>query len=173
MIQVKENLLKGYSGTHKIEPKNNGTASDNFNYQKIIIPATLEENQKYTFCFRFKQFNGSGEFSVHVYDKNNIKFAGITKFNVNDSRFYFHFTYREGVTVNLLVYADVPGETRGVGAEIKDMIIVDGYHEETGGEIVYLPSKNDVKAENQAIFPIGGGITKSSLYRRCKGVKVC
>lgn len=157
MINVKDNLLKGYSGTHKIEPRNKGTASDNYNYQQITIPDTFEENQKYTFCFRFKQFNGSGEFSVTLHDKSNTKRAGVARFNVSDSRFYLNFIYRAGVTDDILIYADVSGETRGVGAEIKDMIIVDGYHEETGGEIVYLPNKNDIKADNQAIFPIGGG----------------
>lgn len=160
MIQVKENLLKDNSGTHKVEPRNKGTASDNYNYLQITIPDKFEENQKYTFCFRFKQFNGSGEFEVKLYNKDNTKSAGSKRCNVNDGRFYFNFIYRAGVTVNLLVYVDIAGETRGVGAEVKDMIIVEGYHEKTGGEIVYLPNKNDVKADNQAIFPIGGGTFK-------------
>ena len=154
---VSENLLKGNSGTHKVELKNKGTASDNYNYLKITAPATLEENQKYTFCFRFKQFNGSGEFSVMLYDKDNIKRFGSARLNVSDDRHYFNFIYRAGLTINLLVYVDLSGETRGAGAEIKDMIIVDGYYEKTGKEIIYLPNKNDVKPENQAIFPIGGG----------------
>lgn len=158
MIQVKENLLKGYKGIHKIKALNNGVASDNYNYRQITIPTSLEENQKYTFCFSFKQFNGSGIFSIMLFDKNNTKSAGSARLNVIDGRFYFNFTYRAGITVNLLIYTDVSGETRGVGAEIKDMIIVDGYFDKNGEEIVYLPHKEDVKPENQAIFPIGGGV---------------
>lgn len=157
MIQVKDNLLKSYSGTHKVEPRNAGIASDNYNYLQITIPDTLKENQEYTFCFKLKQFNGSREFSVMLYDKDHIKSAGASRFNVSDGRSYFNFIYREGVTVDILVYVDMSGETRGVGAEIKDMIIVEGYHKNTDEEVVYLPNQDDVKADNQAIFPIGGG----------------
>ena len=169
---IKDNLLKGYSGTQKIEPRNEGTDSDNYNYRQITIPATLEENQKYTFCFKFKQFNGSGEFSVMLYDESNTKRAGEAIFVVSDGKFYLNFIYRAGVTDNILIYSDVSGETRGAGAEIKDMIIVDGYHEETGGEIVYLPNKNDVKAENQAIF-LSGGYSKRFIHSRYTGGGIC
>lgn len=153
---VNENLLKGYSGTHKIEPRNKGIENDNYNYLPITIPDTLEENQKYTFCFRFKQFNGNGEFSVGLYDKTHMKRAGIAEFNISDNTHYFNFTYLAGITEHILIYADIAGETRGVGAEIKDMILVDGYHEKTDQEIVYLPNKEDVKADNQAVFVAGG-----------------
>ena len=34
----------------------------------------------------------------------------------------------------------------------------------------FIPNKEDVKAENQAVFPIGGGITKSTLYSGYKGL---
>lgn len=153
---VKENVLLGYGGTYKVAPRNKGTALDNFNYQQITIPDTLEENQKYAFCFRFKQFNGSGDFSVMLYDKDHIKNFDSARLNVSDDRHFFDFVYRAGLTIHLLVYVDIAGETRGIGAEVKDMMIVNGHYEKTGEEIVYLPNKNNVESDNQAIFPIGG-----------------
>lgn len=157
MIQIKENLLKGYSGTHKLNARNKGVDSDNYNLKEIAIPNTLEENQKYTLCLRFKQFNGSGIFSILLFNKSNTKSAGGAILNVSNGRIYFDFTYRAGITDNILIYAGKAGKTRGVGAEIKDIIIVDGYYEKLGDEVVYLPNKEDVKPDNQAIFPIGGG----------------
>ena len=157
MIQVKENLLKGYSGTYKLEARNGGDNSDNFSYRMVIIPTTLEENQQYTFCFKFKQYNGSGNFTVAIFDKINKTAAVRTIYEVSDKQMFINFTYKKGVTDNILIYTDVAGETRGIGAETKDMILLDGYYEKTGEEIVYLPHREEVKPDNQAIFPIGGG----------------
>lgn len=154
---VKENLLLGYGGTHIVEARNNGTVSDNFNYKQIDIPTNLEENQKYTLCFKLKQFNGSGEFSIKLYDKEHMKFDRETNLQVDDERMYFNFVYRAGITEHLLIYNDISGQTRGVGLELKDIILVEGHFERGVNEITYLPHKEDVKAENQAIFPIGGG----------------
>lgn len=154
---VKENVLLGYGGTHIVEARNKGTASDNFNYKQIDIPTNLKENQKYTLCFKLKQLNGSGEFSIMLYNKENTKSAGGAKLQVDDERMYFNFVYRAGITEQILIYNDLSGQTRGVGLELKDIILVEGQFERGVNEIVYLPHKKDVKAENQAIFPIGGG----------------
>lgn len=170
---VKENVLLGYGGTHIVEARNKGTASDNFNYKQIDIPTNLKENQKYTLCFKLKQLNGSGEFSIMLYNKGNTKSAGGAKLQVDDERMYFNFVYRAGITERILIYNDLSGQTRDVGLELKDIILVEGQFAREGNEIVYLPHEQDVKPENQAIFPIGGGITKSTLYRGYKGVSLC
>ena len=170
---VKENLLSGYGGTHFVEAKNSGVASDNYNYKEIAIPTDCKKNQEYTCCFKVKQFNGSGEFSINIFDKYNKKSAGLTRIKVSNENVYFNFKYRAGITEHLLIYTDISGQTRGVGLELKDIILVEGHFERGGNEIVYLPHKEDVKAENQAIYPIGGGITKSTLYSGYKGVRLC
>lgn len=154
---VKENLLLGYGGTNIVEARNKGVASDNFNYKRIDMPTNCKENQKYTLCFKLKQLNGSGEFSISLYNKGNTKSAGRAELQVDDERMYFNFIYRAGITERILIYNDVAGQTRGVGLELKDIILVEGHFERGGNEIVYLPHKEDVKPENQAIFPIGGG----------------
>ena len=173
MIQVKENLLKGYIGTHLVEATNKGVASDNYNYKLIVIPTNLGENQEYTLCFKSKQFKGSGEFNIMLYNKGNIKSAGGARLQANKEKQYFNFIYRREITEQLLIYTDIVGQTRGVGLELKDIVLVEGHFERGVNEIVYLPHKEDVKADNQAIFPIGGGITKSTLYRGYKGVSLC
>lgn len=157
MIQVKKNLLKGYNRTYKIEARNEGGTSDEYNYAQITIPTTFDENQQYTFFFKFKQFNGRGNFTVAIFDKIN-KTALVRKiYKVSDKQMFINFNYKKGVTDHILIYTDVAGKTRGIGAEVWDLIIVEGYFEDTGEEIVYLPHKEDVKPTNQAIFPIGGG----------------
>lgn len=170
---VKENLLLGYGGTHIVEARNEGTQSDNFNYKQINIPTNLKENQKYTLCFKLKQLNGSGEFSIKLYNKEHTKIAGETDLQVDDERMYFNFVYRAGFTEHILIYNDISGQTRGVGLELKDTVLVEGHFERGGNEIVYLPHKEEVKPDNQAIFPIGGGTAKSSLYSGNKGVSLC
>ena len=153
---INENLLLGYGGTHIVEAKNTGAALDNFNYEQIDLPTNLKENQEYTLCFKLKQFNGSGEFSIKLYNNEHTKLAGETNLQVDDKRMYFNFVYRAGITEHILIYNDISGQTRGVGLELKDIILVEGYFERGVNEIVYLPHKQDVKPDNQAIFPIGG-----------------
>lgn len=154
---VKENVLLGYGGTHIVEARNKGTKSDNFNYKRIDIPTNLKENQKYTLCFKLKQLNGSGELTIKLYNKENTKLDRGADLQVDDERMYFNFVYRAGITEHILIYSDISGQTRGVGLELKDIILVEGQFERGVNEIVYLPHKKDVKAENQAVFPIGGG----------------
>lgn len=165
---VNENLLKGYSGTHKVEAKNNGVAQDNYNYKPIVIPTNLKENQEYTLCFKLKQFNGSGEFSIRLYDMETKKLSGGASFRVSDEKIYFNFVYKAELTENLLIYNDILGQTRGVGLELNDIILVEGHFERGVNEIVYLPHKEDVKADNQAIFPIGGGYSKRCIHSELK-----
>ena len=156
MIRVNENLLKGYKGAYKVEGVNVGVPSDNYNRLTIDMPDTLEENQKYTFCFKFKQFNGSGKFTVRLFNKDNSVAADRVTFNVSDERFYFNFTYRAGITDKILIYTDIAGATRGVSAEIKDIMIVDGYYEKIGDEVVYLPHKENLPEGKQALLPPEG-----------------
>ena len=173
MIQVRENLLKGNSGTYKITARNTGEPVDNNQFKVVVIPTELREDQEYTFCLRAKQYGGSGKFSTRVTNLNYTSFPFEASLQANEEKVYFNFIYRPGITKKLLVYSDIHGNTRGVGMDFKDIILVEGHFERGVNEIVYLPHKEDVKSENQAIFPVGGGITKSTLYRGYKGVSLC
>lgn len=173
MIQVRENLLKDHSGTYKITARNTGESVDNYQFKMVIIPTELRENQEYTFCLRAKQYGGSGKFSIRVTDVNYTRFPFDASLQANEEKVYFNFVYRPGITEKLLIYSDIHGNTRGVELDIKDIVLVEGRFERGVNEIVYLPYKEDVKAENQAIFPSGGGITKSTLYSPRLGVRLC
>lgn len=153
---VKENLLLGYGGTHILEARNTGAEQDNYNYQQINIPTNLKENQTYTLCFKLKQLNGSGEFSIMLYDEGKINYDANVILQLDDERMYFNFVYRAGITEEILIYCDIAGQTRGVGLELKDIILVEGHFERGGNEIVYLPHKDDLPEDKQPLLPPEG-----------------
>ena len=156
MINIKDNLLKGYSGTLKIEARNTGNSVDNYQFKPVWIPSNLRENQEYTLCLRTKQYDGSGKFSVRVSNSSYTVFPYDASFLANEEKVYFNFVYNPGITEKLLIYTDISGNTRGVALDIKDIVLVEGHFERGVNEILYLPYKEELKADNQAIFPIGG-----------------
>lgn len=164
---INDNLLAGYNGVQKIIAQNKGVATDNYQFFSFQIPSDLIENRDYILSFQIKQFNGSGKSTLMISDKAIIKSAGSKKINVHEP-VEFKFKYRKDITETILIYSDLSGKTRGVGADIKNIKI-----EEGNVVTLYIPNKNDVKPVNQAIFPIGGGTSKSSLYRGYKGVSLC
>lgn len=158
---IRDNILKGVNGVKLIH-----SLTDRYCYYDIFVPQ-LKENQEYTLSFNIKQIVGSGKFSLGIFNKNHSRSAGMYSYNAN-SKVSLTFTYRAGVSEKLLIYSDIAGQTKGAKAEIKNIKLEEGKEMSE-----YKPHKEDVKPENQAIFPIGGGITKSTLYRGYKGVSLC
>lgn len=154
---VKENLLSGYDGTHLLEARNEGKPSDNFNFLQIILPNNLEEGKNYTISFEARQHYGSGKFTIMPSDISSYATTGKVNMEVKDKRIYVEFVYRIGLSQRLLIYADIAGETRGVEATFSNFHLFKGHLGEEAKSVVYIPNEKDVKPENQAIFPIGGG----------------
>ena len=157
---INENILKRVNGVKLIY-----SPTDRYCFYDVFVPQ-LKENKEYTFSFNIKQTVGSGKFTLGIYNKPHSKSAGRYVYNAG-GRVSLVFTYRAGVSEKLLIYSDIAGQTNESRAEIKNIKLEEGKQMSE-----YIPHKEDVKADNQAIFPIGGGITKSSLYRGYKGVSL-
>ena len=155
MIQVKENLYAGDKSQVAY-----------INYTQYKIPK-LKIGETYIVSFVLKQKEGgSGKSTVCIFDENILGRPFRDEFGIGYNEFSFEYSDK---TVNLLLYPDVFGQhSNGRTSYYDNITITKG---STGD--VYMPNKNSVKPENQAIFPSGGGITKSILYRGYKGVSLC
>ena len=142
---IRDNLLKGVNGVKLIH-----SLTDRYCYYDIFVPQ-LKENQEYTLSFNIKQIVGSGKFTLGIFNKAHSRSAGTYALNADD-KVSFVFAYRAGVSEKLLIYSDIAGQTKGAKAEIKNIKLEEGKEMSE-----YKPHKEDVKPENQAIFPIGGG----------------
>lgn len=140
---------------------------EKFRYQAFYIDnLDLIDGKTYTFSANLNLSEGEIA-SVILFDSSYEILTKRLKFTTNE-RNSFAFTYKEGVTSRLALYSGIAESTNGISAEYTNIKL------EKGDKMTpYLPHKSKVKPENQAIFPIGGGITKSSLYRRCKGASLC
>lgn len=159
MIQVKENLYAG--DDIFIEAENKA-----YNYKGINIPDYLIDGEIYTFSAKVNQSdNGSGRCGFVIRRTGISNNVWIT---LPIENFVHKFKYNKESQAEILIYPDVQEKTNNIGAEFYNISIVKG-----DGMDIYVPNKNGVKPENQAIFPIGGGITKSYLYRGYKGGSLC
>ncbi len=147
MIQINDNLahIKNFELT---------AISDRNRYERVTIPSDLVQGKMYTISARVKQSsNGSGVITLRTYDEGvkimiDEKHCKIDK----DGKVFLTFVYDKDSTFWVLFYSDRAMETTGIGA------FFDYIKLEEGDQMTpYLPYKTNVKAENQAIFPIGGG----------------
>lgn len=148
MIQVKENLFNGEEKVSVIAPRT---------YVALKIPE-LEIGETYTISFNLSQNEyGSGKSTVTIFDKTITKrtYRGLADIGYNE----ISFVYGEDTNRLLLYVDDFDAEKDDRRLSIYRNIMIN-----RGGSGLYIPHKSKVKAENQAIFPIGGGIMKSSPY---------
>ena len=139
MIQVKENL---FNDKEKVR------VSDTYAATKI---PELEIGETYTISFNLSQNEyGSGKSTVTIFDERNTKrtYAGLADIGYNE----ISFVYGED-TNRLLLYND----DFNAGKDDRRLSIYRNIMINRGGSGLYIPHKSKVKAENQAIFPIGGG----------------
>lgn len=171
MIQINENLaLDNFEDGQTRPDKKEG-----YSYFPIcdLPKMNLENGANYTVSFNLTQSSkGCGEFNAGPLSKPSVEKSGrvlmdFTRYKVR-KRSYFSFKYNKDTQSSIAVYTDLVSRMAGVGGTIKNVKI------EKGDQMTpYLPHKSNVKAENQAIFPIGGGIKTSTLYSPRLGVRVC
>lgn len=138
----------------------------NFRFDSVYIDNLgLVDGETYTFSANLNLSQGETA-SIILFDSDYKIQSGTATFTT-EKRSDFTFTYKEGVTSELLCYAGIHGSTNGISAEYTNIKL------EKGDKMTpYLPHKSKVKPDNQAIFPIGGGTTKSYLYRGYKEVSL-
>lgn len=112
---------------------------------------TVEEGKKYTLSFYGKQNDkGSGRYSLGFFRERQGNSIFINNYACNQ-RNSLTFVYSSEMN-RIVFYSDIPDDTMGVSADFTMIKL------EKGDQMTpYLPHKSKVKADNQAIFPIGGG----------------
>lgn len=160
-MRINENL---YEGEQRLTfPR----AKGNYNYNTILSNTDvdkLEENKKYTISIDVNQTD-SGSGYVNFGRVKDGALQDWTKKSVKDR---LELTFNKTENMRIVCYTDLAGKTEDVGAEVFNIKLEFG-----DATTQYIPHKSKAKAENQAIFPIGGGITKSFLYKGYKGVGLC
>lgn len=158
-MRINENLLEKieYESVYVSYDETTGVAASQNNYQasrlQFRIPSTLKEGELYTFSFDLSTITGSNDITVSTYpDMSNTYIV-----SSNVKRQKISFKYNTDVKfVN--IYMGIVGRATG-SYRIQNLKLEEGEIATT-----YLPHKSSVKAENQAIFPIGGGTKKCILY---------
>lgn len=119
----------------------------------FIANLGLIDGETYTLSANLKLSEGETA-SIILFDSDYKIQSGSSTFTTKE-RNNFTFTYKEGVTNRLICYAGIHGSTNGISAEYTNIKL------EKGEQMTpYLPHKSKVKADNQAIFLIGGGIPR-------------
>lgn len=158
-MRINENLLEKieYESVYVSYDETTGVAASQNNYQasrlQFRIPSTLKEGELYTFSFDLSTITGSNDITVSTYpDMSNTYIV-----SSNVKRQKISFKYNTDVKfVN--IYMGIVGRATG-SYRIQNLKLEEGEIATT-----YLPHKSSVKAENQAVFPIGGGTKKCILY---------
>ena len=138
-----------------------------YRYESVFIDSfNLVEGATYTFSANLDLSEGS-EGTVIVYDKSYTVNSGTSMFSTKN-RSGFTFVYKGDSTHRIACYAGVAGSCNGVSARYTNIKL------EKGDKMTpHLPHRSNVKAENQAIFPSGGGIKTSTLYSPRLGASLC
>lgn len=128
-----------------------------FRFKSVFIDNLgLVNGETYTFSANLNL--SKGETATIILFDSDYKIQSETSIFTTKERNSFTFTYKEGVTSRITCYAGIHGSTNGISAKHTNIKL------EKGNQMTpYLPHKSKVKPENQAVFPIGGGITKSTL----------
>ena len=143
------------------------TAKDvNARFASVFIDNLgLVDGETYTFSANVNLSEGE-ETSVILFDSSYKTQSGISTFSTK-GRNSFTFVYKANSTDRIACYAGIHGSTSGISASYPNIKI------EEGDQMTpYLPHKSKVKAENQAIFPIGGGYSKRCI-QSTRGGALC
>ena len=147
---INENL---YTGNNEMEIKKENIGSHGYsNFDIYFYDITnLINGQNYTVSLEIMQDeNGCGKINAGPILKRG-SLGDFTEHVIVDNKVHFTFTYNKDDQSRIGIYTDLVREKNFVGAVIKNIKI------EKGDRVTpYLPHKSKVKADNQAIFPIGG-----------------
>lgn len=106
-IKIGGRILALNSSRFELPARNNGTASDNYNY--ISIDANLLLNSEYTISANVEIVSGSIK-EISIYDYPGGKCSRVPIIN---NRITYTFTKRSNTVNSVLLYAGLAGETRG------------------------------------------------------------
>lgn len=148
---IRPNLLKGYiDRVVTLEARNNGTGSDNYNYNWLVGPNWLEDGKAYVVSADFEWVSGEKPdgVSLLMYKRdNNHLYSHLSLDGKTKARVSIYIQAGVHNTVGIAGYAGRAGKTRGVAARYSNIKLEEVQEGETRESTTYLPHTDDLKGE--------------------------
>ena len=148
---IRPNLLEGYiDRVVTLEARNNGTSSDNYNYDFLVGPKWLEDGKAYVVSADFEWVSGEKPdgASLLMYKRdNNHLYSHVSLNGKTKARVSIYIPVGVHNTVGIAGYAGRAGKTRGVAARYSNIKLEEVQEGETKESTTYLPHINDLKGE--------------------------
>ena len=148
---IRPNLLKGYiaSGV-MLDARDNGTSSDNYNYNWLVGPMWLKDGIAYVVSADFEWTGGEKPdgVSLLMYKRdNNHLYSHLSLGDKTKARVSIYIPAGVHNTVGIAGYAGRAGKTRGVAARYSNIKLEEVQEGETQESTTYLPHTDDLKGE--------------------------
>lgn len=148
---IRPNLLKGYiDRVVTLDARNNGTSSDNYNYNWLVGPMWLKDGVAYVVSADFEWTDGEKPdgVSLLMYKRdNNHLYSHLSLDGRTKARVSIYIPAGVHNTVGIAGYAGRAGKTRGVAARYSNIKLEEVQEGETRESTTYLPHTDDLKGE--------------------------
>ena len=148
---IRPNLLKGYiDRVVTLDARDNGTSSDNYNYNWLVGPMWLKDGQAYVVSADFEWVSGEKPdgVSLLMYKRdNNHLYSHLSLNGRTKARVSIYIPADIHNTVGIAGYAGRAGKTRGVAARYSNIKLEEVQEGETQESTTYLPHTDDLKGE--------------------------
>ena len=167
---VRPNLLKGYiDRVVTLDARDNGTSSDNYNYNWLVGPMWLKDGKAYVVSADFEWIGGEKPdgVSLLMYKKdNNHLYSHLSLDGRTKARVSIYIPSGIHNTVGIAGYAGRAGKTRGVAAKYSNIKLEEVQDGEPQEASAYLPHTDDLKGEP------GKSVTLADLNIDWNGTKL-
>ena len=148
---IRPNLLKGYiDRVVMLDARDNGTSSDNYNYNWLVGPMWLKDGIAYVVSADFEWTGGEKPdgVSLLMYKRdNNHLYSHLSLGDKTKARVSIYIPAGVHNTVGIAGYAGRAGKTRGVAARYSNIKLEEVQEGETQESTTYLPHTDDLKGE--------------------------
>ena len=148
---IRPNLLKGYiDRVVTLDARDNGTSSDNYNYNWLVGPMWLKDGIAYVVSADFEWTGGEKPdgVSLLMYKRdNNHLYSHLSLDGRTKARVSIYIPAGVHNTVGIAGYAGRAGKTRGVAARYSNIKLEEVQEGETRESTTYLPHTDDLKGE--------------------------
>ena len=148
---IRPNLLKGYiDRVVTLDARNNGTPSDNYNYNWLVDSKWLEDGKAYVVSADFEWVGGEKPdgVSLLMYKRdNNHLYSHLSLDGRTKARVSIYIPAGVHNTGGIAGYAGRAGKTRGVAARYSNIKLEEVQEGETKESTTYLPHTDDLKGE--------------------------
>ena len=148
---IRPNLLKGYiDRVVTLDARDNGTSSDNYNYNWLVGPMWLKDGIAYVVSADFEWTGGEKPdgVSLLMYKRdNNHLYSHLSLGDKTKARVSIYIPAGVHNTVGIAGYAGRAGKTRGVAARYSNIKLEEVQEGETQESTTYLPHTDDLKGE--------------------------